>query len=56
MERSTVLGHRRWSEIADNPSVFVWAHWWGVCSGAVWGGVVLCGCGGNLEAVCEVEL
>ena len=40
MERSTVVGHRKWPGIGDNPSVFARALWWLVrIGGVVWGGV-----------------
>ena len=50
MERNTVVGHRKESGIGDNPSGFVWAHLWMEYRVGVCGGMVLCGCGGDLEA------
>ena len=46
-ESDTVVGHRKGSGISKNPSVFVWA----LClvGVGVYGGAVLCGCGGDLE-------
>ena len=36
MERSTVVRYRKGSGISDYPNVFVWVHWWVVCSVGVW--------------------
>ena len=49
MDKSTVVGHRKGSGIGDNPRACVLERWWVVFSVEVCGGIVLCGCGGNLE-------
>ena len=52
MEKSTVVGHKKCSEIAPSPTVLEWVRWWVVCSGGLYM-VLMCGwwccCGGGFS-------